>query len=153
MRHDLHARALSALLEEGAPPAEAAPHALASEVKGDPRTVAVLVAAGRQALAAGASATAVEHLGAALRAAGGNAPPSLRLQLAEAHLLTGRVSAAEDVVGPARPRGPQSRRRGGSEQASGPATHGVGTLPGSAASKRRVISPQPQILAWQQRPF
>lgn len=100
MRHDLHARALSALLEEGAPPAEAAPHALASEVKGDPRTVAVLVAAGRQALAAGASATAVEHLGAALRAAGGNAPPSLRLQLAEAHLLTGRVSAAEDVVRP-----------------------------------------------------
>ena len=75
-------------------------HALACEVKGDPRTVAVLVAAGRQALAAGASATAVEPLGAALRAAGGNAPPSLRLQLAEAHLLTGRVSAAEDVVRP-----------------------------------------------------
>jgi DNA-binding CsgD family transcriptional regulator len=100
VRHDLHARALFALLEEGAPAAEAAPHALASEVKGDPRTVAVLVAAGRQALAVGASATAVEHLGAALRAVGGNAPPWLRLQLAEAYLLTGRVSSAEQAVRP-----------------------------------------------------
>jgi DNA-binding CsgD family transcriptional regulator len=100
VRHGLHARALLALLEEGAPPAEAAPHALASEVKGDPQTVAVLVAAGRQALAAGASATAVEHLGAALRAAGGTAPPALRLELAEAYLLTGRVSSAGEVVWP-----------------------------------------------------
>ncbi len=93
-RQGLHASALMALLEEGAAPAEAAPHALGAHLKGDPKAIAVLAAAGRQALAAGAAATAAEHFQAALSLAGAFAEPSLRTEFARACLLTGKVDVA-----------------------------------------------------------
>jgi DNA-binding CsgD family transcriptional regulator len=97
-RQGLHASALMALLEEGAAPAEAAPHALGAHLKGDPKAIAVLAAAGRQALAAGAAATAAEHFQAALCLAGAFAQPDLQLEFAQACLLTGKVDLALEAL-------------------------------------------------------
>ena len=97
-RQGLHASALMALLEEGAAPAEAAPHALGAHLKGDPKAIAVLAAAGRQALAAGAAATAAEHFHAALGLAGAFAEPGLQLEFARACLLTGKVDLALEAL-------------------------------------------------------
>jgi DNA-binding CsgD family transcriptional regulator len=93
-RQGLHASALMALLEEGAAPAEAAPHALGAQLKGDPKAIAVLASAGRQALAAGAAATAREHFQAAISLAGGLADPALEIEFVRACLLTGKVDLA-----------------------------------------------------------
>ncbi|HTW06324.1 MAG TPA: LuxR C-terminal-related transcriptional regulator, partial [Acidimicrobiales bacterium] len=98
LRQDLHAKALAALMEEGAPPVEAAPHALAAGRKGDQQAIGVLVAAGRQALAAGAVGSAAEHFEAALSQAGRAAQPGLRFELAGACLLTGKLALAEEVL-------------------------------------------------------
>jgi DNA-binding CsgD family transcriptional regulator len=98
-RQGLHASALMTLLEEGAAPAEAAPHAIGAHLKGDPKAVAVLAAAGRQALAAGAAATAAEHFQAALDLAGAFADAGLQLEFARACLLTGKVDLALDCLG------------------------------------------------------
>ncbi len=92
-RQGLHASALMTLLEEGATPAEAAPHAVGAHLKGDPKAIAVLAAAGHQALAAGAAATAAEHFHAALGLAGALAEPGLQLDFAgslPAHRESGR---------------------------------------------------------------
>jgi DNA-binding CsgD family transcriptional regulator len=98
LRQYLHARAFTALLDEGAPPAEAAPHARQAQLKGDARAVAALGAAGRQALAAGAVATAAQHLEAALSLAGATAGPGLHLELAGACLLAGKLVIADQVL-------------------------------------------------------
>ena len=98
-RQGLHASALMTLLEEGATPAEAAPHALGAHLKGDPKAIAVLAAAGRQALAAGAVATAAEHFHAAVGLAGAFAEPALQLDFAGACLLTGKVEGALESLG------------------------------------------------------
>lgn len=58
----------------------------------------MLEAAGRQALAAGAVATAAQHLEAALGLAGATADPGLRLELAGACLLAGNVALADQVL-------------------------------------------------------
>jgi DNA-binding CsgD family transcriptional regulator len=97
-RQGLHASALMALLEEGAAPAEAAPHALGAHLKGDPKAIAVLAAAGRQAMAAGAAATAAEHFQGALGLAGSFAGPGLQTDFARACLLTGKVDAALEAL-------------------------------------------------------
>ena len=97
-RRQLHARALAALLEERAPPAEAAPHAVGAQLRGDPKAVSVLVGAGHQALAAGAVETASEHFHAAARLAGTLAYPKLAIELAEACLLTGKLELAEETL-------------------------------------------------------
>ena len=76
-----------------------APHAIGAHLKGDPKAVAVLAAAGRQALAAGAAATAAEHFQAALDLAGAFADPGLQLEFARACLLTGKVDLALDCLG------------------------------------------------------
>ncbi len=98
-RQGLHASALMTLLEEGAAPAEAAPHAVGAHLKGDPKAIGVLAAAGRQALAAGAAATAAEHFHAALGLAGAFAEPALQLDFAGACLLTGKVEGALESLG------------------------------------------------------
>ena len=97
-RQGLHASALMALLEEGAAPAEAAPHALGAQLKGDPKAIAVLASAGRQSLAAGAAATAAEHFQAALALAGALAEPGLQIEFARACLLTGKVDVALEAL-------------------------------------------------------
>jgi ATP/maltotriose-dependent transcriptional regulator MalT len=97
-RRGLHAGALNALLEDGAPPAEAAPHAVGAAHKGDPTAIAVLAAAGRQALASGAVKTAVEHLRAAVELSGPTAEPGLQLELAASCLLTGELELASTTV-------------------------------------------------------
>lgn len=99
-RQGLHAGAMLALLEQGAPPAEAAPHAVNAGPRGDvAKVVDVLVSAGRQALAAGAVGTAVGHFEAAFGTAGTGAEPSLLLELASACLLTGKLSLATETLG------------------------------------------------------
>ncbi len=98
-RQGLHASALMALLEEGAAPVEAAPHALGAQLKGDPKAIAVLASAGRQSLAAGAAATAAEHFQAALALAGAHAEPGLQIEFARACLLAGKVDLALEGLG------------------------------------------------------
>jgi ATP/maltotriose-dependent transcriptional regulator MalT len=99
LRRSLHATALEALLDEAAPAAEAAPHALGAELRGDPKAVQLLAAAGRQAMAAGAVATAAEHFQGALGLAGPAAEPVLRLDFVRACLLTGKLGIAEEALG------------------------------------------------------
>ena len=98
LRLGLHARAFRALLAEGAGVTEAAPHAVAAQLKGDADAVAVVAEAGRQALAAGAAATAAGHLQAALALSGPSPAPSLYFELAEAALVAGNVPLAEQAL-------------------------------------------------------
>jgi len=97
-RREQHSRALGLLLDGGAPASEAAPHAVGGDLQGEPRAIAVLVDAGREALAAGAVATAAEHFQAATHLAGAMADPSLRIELAEACLLTGKLQLAAETL-------------------------------------------------------
>jgi DNA-binding CsgD family transcriptional regulator len=98
VRQGLHAGVLRELLEEGAPAAEAVPHALGAQLKGDPKAIGVLASAGREALVTGAPATAIEHLQAALELAGPRAEPGLYFDLAEACLVAGNVPVAEKAL-------------------------------------------------------
>jgi DNA-binding CsgD family transcriptional regulator len=97
-RQQLHALAFRVLADQGASPTEAAPHALSAELRGDRKAVAVLVAAGRLALAAGAIGTAAGHFQAAATLAGSFAEPRLRLDLAEACLTTGKLDLADQIL-------------------------------------------------------
>ncbi len=97
VRAALHAQAFRALTGDGAAPAEAAPHAVAAQLKGDPHALAALRAAAGQALASGAVSTAAEHLEGALRLA--VAPElDLLLELGFARLWSGDVALAEQSV-------------------------------------------------------
>jgi DNA-binding CsgD family transcriptional regulator len=96
-RREMHSQALAILLDSGASASEAAPHAIGSQ-RNDPRAVAVLVDAGREALAAGAVGTAAEHFQAAANLAGASADPSLRNELVEACLLTGKLQLAAETL-------------------------------------------------------
>lgn len=98
VRGALHTQAFRALSDRGAEPAEAAPHAVAAQLAGDDRAVATLRAAGREALVAGAVATAAGHFEAALRLGGTRCTRDLLLDLARARLWTGRVDLAEASV-------------------------------------------------------
>ncbi len=94
VRAALHAQAFRALTDHGAGPAEAAPHAVVAQLKGDPEALAALRAAAGEALASGAVSTAAEHLEGALRLVAGPAP-ELLLELGFARLWSGDVAMAE----------------------------------------------------------
>ena len=89
----LHARAFAALHARGLD-GQAAEHAAAGALPGDPEAVAVLEAAGRAARRAGAMATAVRWLDAAAAMAGDRASVRLIMDQAEAHLVTGGAETA-----------------------------------------------------------
>lgn len=82
VRSGKHASAFRALLARGADPAEAAEHAMRADLAGDPEAIAVLDRAGRQALDAGALATARQRLEVAVTLAGSRASADLLLRLA-----------------------------------------------------------------------
>ncbi|HYA00943.1 MAG TPA: AAA family ATPase [Candidatus Binatia bacterium] len=96
VRARLHARAFRLLHRLGLDTAETAEQALLADLAGDRDAIATLERAGRQALRAGANATAVRHLVAAVRLAGETAPAALHLSLAEAQLVAGDARAAID---------------------------------------------------------
>ena len=70
VRARLHESAFRVLAARGDNPGEAARHAVAARLAGDPRAVAVAAHAGRQALAVGAVGAARRHLAAAIDLAG-----------------------------------------------------------------------------------
>jgi DNA-binding CsgD family transcriptional regulator len=85
-RSRLHARAFTACAARGME-AVAAEHAIRANLVGDPAAIAVLERAGRAARHAGAPATAVRHLDAAVALAGDQAGARLLLAQAEALLV------------------------------------------------------------------
>jgi ATP/maltotriose-dependent transcriptional regulator MalT len=95
VRRRLHERAFGVLADRGLEP-EAAAHAIRAELIGDARARAVLERVGRTALAAGAVASAVQTLKAAVAVSGECAPAVLSLALAEALISYG---AAGDALG------------------------------------------------------
>ncbi|MDA8290346.1 MAG: AAA family ATPase, partial [Actinomycetota bacterium] len=95
VRQGLHASAFRLLRERGAEAGELLSHALSADLSGDASAASMLAAAGEGALAAGAVATAARHLARAVEISSSTAPPSLRLQLSQAWLATGDLSAAE----------------------------------------------------------
>jgi hypothetical protein len=97
LRRRLHERAFHALVDADAE-AEAAGHAGRAELIGDARACEVLTGVGRAALQAGAIATAVENLEAAVRAGGPAAGAPLRTMLADALVRQGRTNDALAVL-------------------------------------------------------
>jgi len=97
LRSRLHEAAFRALARGGADPAEAAEHAVAARLAGDPEAVATLARAGREALGAGAVRTARRHLEAASELAGDAATPDLLLDLGRALIADGAAQAAIGV--------------------------------------------------------
>lgn len=97
VRAALHAQAFRTLTDQGADPAEAAPHAVAADLRGDPIALAALRAAADHALAAGAVSTAAEHLEGALNLADGPTG-DLLLELGFARLWSGDVAMAEQAA-------------------------------------------------------
>jgi tetratricopeptide (TPR) repeat protein len=98
VRQGLHARAFQVLVARGAGPGELVPHIVPAGLIGDAAAAEVLVAAGRDALAVGALAAAVEHLASAVKVDAVGIGPSLRLDMAGAQLAMGRVAEAEGTV-------------------------------------------------------
>ncbi|HEY2702329.1 MAG TPA: AAA family ATPase [Candidatus Dormibacteraeota bacterium] len=96
VRARLHARAFELLAGRGSAPAEAAEHAVAGHLAGDPEAIRVLEVAGRDALRVGAASTAAGHLRSAVELAGSAAAAATRVALAEALLLSGGEA---EVVG------------------------------------------------------
>jgi DNA-binding CsgD family transcriptional regulator len=92
-RTRLHARAFAVLHARGLD-AQAAEHAVQANLAGDPEAVAVLERAGRAARRAGALATAVTRLDAAVAMAGDLAGVGLLLAQAEALLVGGHPDRA-----------------------------------------------------------
>lgn len=96
LRGQMHAAAFRLLWDRGAPAGEAAPHALAADLVGDPAALRATEQAATDALACGARDAAGRWLGGALRLAGERAKPVLRLRLAHAlHACGDPVRAAE----------------------------------------------------------
>jgi tetratricopeptide (TPR) repeat protein len=77
VRRDLHAACFRVLVASRAYPAEAAEHAVAAQLAGDPEAVATVTRAGRAALRLGAIRAARQHLAAGMQLAGEAAPPEL----------------------------------------------------------------------------
>ncbi len=98
VRQGLHASAFRLLRERGAGAEELLSHALSADLSGDASASSMLAAAGGRALAAGAVATAAQHLARAVEISSGTAPPGVRLQLSQAWLATGNLAAAEDAI-------------------------------------------------------
>jgi DNA-binding CsgD family transcriptional regulator len=89
VRARLHETAFRVLAARGDNPGEAAGHAVAARLAGDPQAVAVAARAGRQALAAGAVGAARRHLEAAVDLAGLAAPAELVFDLGRALIASG----------------------------------------------------------------
>jgi len=89
VRARLHESAFRVLAARGDNPGEAAGHAVAARLAGDPQAVAVAARAGRQALAVGAVGAARRHLEAATELAGPAAPPGLVFDLGRALIASG----------------------------------------------------------------
>src|SRR5262249_59863220 len=90
----LHERALRTLLIVGAPPGEAAGHAIAADLSGDAQAIETLTSAGRSALREGAVHAGRRCLDAAARLAGDRAPAALQIDLAKALLASGAAQTA-----------------------------------------------------------
>jgi len=97
LRRRLHEAAFRALARGGAHPAEAAEHAIAARLAGDPEAAAILGRAGREALGQGAVRTARRHLEAASELAGDAATPDLLLDLGRTLIADGAAQAAIGV--------------------------------------------------------
>ena len=93
VRVRLHAAAFRALAARGASPAEAAGHAVAARLTGNPEAVEVVARAGREALAAGAVGAARRHLQAAVDLAVPPAPAGLVFDLGRALIAAGDHAA------------------------------------------------------------
>lgn len=89
VRARLHESAFRVLAARGDNPGEAAGHAVAARLAGDPQAVAVAACAGRQALAVGAVGAARRHLEAAVDLAGSAAPAELVFDLGRALIASG----------------------------------------------------------------
>jgi DNA-binding CsgD family transcriptional regulator len=88
-RARLHEAAFRALAARGVNPAEAAGHAVAARLAGDPEALDVLGRAGREALRAGAVGAARRHLQAAVDLAGPAASAELAFDLGRALIAGG----------------------------------------------------------------
>jgi tetratricopeptide (TPR) repeat protein len=89
LRRDLHAASFHTLVDSGAYPAEAAEHAVAAHLAGDPGAVATVARAGRAALRVGAVRAARRHLADGMRLAGEAAPVELLFDFAAALVAAG----------------------------------------------------------------
>ena len=89
VRTRLHEAAFRALAARGVNPAEAAGHAVAARLTGDPAALDVLARAGRGALQAGAVGAARRHLQAAVDLAGPAPPAELVFDLGRALIAVG----------------------------------------------------------------
>jgi DNA-binding CsgD family transcriptional regulator/Tfp pilus assembly protein PilF len=96
-RRDLHAASFRALVASGAYPAEAAEHAVAALLAGDPEAVATVARAGREALRAGAVRAARAHLEDAMRLAGETASTEILFDLGAALVADGASEEAMAV--------------------------------------------------------
>jgi DNA-binding CsgD family transcriptional regulator len=97
VRSGKHASAFRALIARGVDAAEAAEHAMRADLAGDPEAIAVLERAGRQALDAGALATARRRFEAAVALAGARASADLLLTLAGVLLASADAQATAAV--------------------------------------------------------
>ncbi|MDQ6713877.1 MAG: AAA family ATPase [Candidatus Dormibacteraeota bacterium] len=97
VRSGKHASAFRALLARGVDPAEAAEHAMRADLAGDPQAIAVLERAGRQALDAGALASARQRFEAAVTLAGTRASSDVLLTLAGVLLATADAPATAAI--------------------------------------------------------
>jgi DNA-binding CsgD family transcriptional regulator len=102
VRAQLHEAAFRALAARGVNPAEAAGHAVAARLAGDPEALDVVARAGREALRAGAVGAARRHLQAAVDLAGPAAPAELVFDLGRALIAGGDhgagVARYEDLL-------------------------------------------------------
>ena len=96
VRQQMHAKAFSVLEAAGAR-SEAAEQAVVGDLFGDAAAIEVLANAGRDAMRAGAVATAARLLRSGARLAGERAATSVLLDLAEAELLSGDPAATLDI--------------------------------------------------------
>jgi DNA-binding CsgD family transcriptional regulator len=94
VRPRLHEAAFRALAARGADPAEAAGHAIAARLAGDPQAIEVLTRAGQAALHAGAVGAARRHLQAAVELAGPAAPAEVVFDLGRVLIASGDHAAA-----------------------------------------------------------
>jgi DNA-binding CsgD family transcriptional regulator len=97
MRRHLHGLAFSALARRGLE-AQAADHALKSDLSGDESAVEIVARVAAGALEEGSAVSAARHFRAAVELAGDRAGFELRLSLGEALLLSGRAVAAGSVL-------------------------------------------------------
>src|SRR5215831_13292817 len=94
----LHERALRTLLIVGAPPGEAARHAIEADLFGDAQAIETLTSVGRSALREGAVHAGRRYLDAAARLAGDRAPAALQIDLAKALLASGAGKTATALL-------------------------------------------------------